>query len=73
LHSMYGEIRRPRITGGAGRRYPDLVFDSLPYIDALLRDLGVSARRKSSLLKEIFEPYRLKDYQGLVEEWNTCT
>lgn len=73
LHSLYGEIRRPRITGGAGRRYPDLVFDSLPYIDAVLRDLGVRTRRKSSLLKEIFEPYRLKDYQGLVEEWNTCT
>ncbi|KAL5359377.1 hypothetical protein BJX96DRAFT_183728 [Aspergillus floccosus] len=73
LHSMYGEIRRPKITGGAGRKYPDLVFDSLPYIDALLQDLGLKTRRKSSLLREIFESYCLKDYQGLVEDWNACT
>ncbi|KAL4896109.1 hypothetical protein BDV59DRAFT_210772 [Aspergillus ambiguus] len=72
FYNVYGEIRRPTLTGGAGRKYPDLVFDSLPYIDTLLQDLHLRTHRKPSLFREIFEPYRLEDYRDLVEEWKAC-
>lgn len=69
LHGIYGQIRRPKESGGAGSKYPDLVFDSFPYIDTLLADLGLQTMRKSSWGKEMFEPYRPQDYKDLVEEW----
>lgn len=69
FHSVYGRIRRPRECGGAGDKYPDLVFDSIPYVDCLLTDLGLESRRKRRWWKEVFERYLPRDYQGLVEEW----
>ncbi|RJE25884.1 Flavin-binding monooxygenase-like protein [Aspergillus sclerotialis] len=74
--SVYEKIRRPKETGGLGDKYPDLVFDSLAYIDVLLRDLGLKVKRKKSFFKEMFEPYQLSDYRGLVQEWKrtrACT
>lgn len=69
VHSEYEKIRRPKEAGGAGARHADLVFDSLPYIDMLLEDLGIRSRRKTSWWKDIFQPYTLTDYRGLVREW----
>jgi hypothetical protein len=69
LDSVYGKLRRPRETGGAAGRHPDLVFDSLPYADTLLKDLGLIAKRKSNWWKEIFEIYRPRDYRHIIEEW----
>ena len=60
---------------GYGNKFPDLVFDSLPYFDRLLRDLGLEAKRKGRFLgginwrKECFTGYGPEDYKGLVEEW----
>lgn len=68
-HTEFGRIRRPRETGGAGERYPDLVVDSIPYTDMLLSDMGLTYHRKQSLYKEIMEAYRVSDYKGLVNEW----
>ncbi|RAH48846.1 flavin-binding monooxygenase-like protein [Aspergillus brunneoviolaceus CBS 621.78] len=65
LHSQFGVHRYP---GGFGRRNPDFVFDALPYVDLLLRDLGLDYRRKGKSLKWL-EPYGMEDYRGLVEEW----
>jgi hypothetical protein len=69
LHGMYGAVRRPKECGGAADKHPDLVFDSVAYVDCLLGDIGVSSRRKRGLWKEMFESYGPKDYKGIVEEW----
>lgn len=65
LHSRFGKWRYP---SGFGARYPDTVFDGLPYYDMLLSDLGLRNHRKSSWFSEIFEPYNSKDYVGIVDE-----
>ena len=66
LHSQFGKWRYP---GGHGKKYPDFSFDGVPYIDMLLRDLGLKWLRKPSRWSEWFEPYGPGDYQGLVDEW----
>ncbi len=71
LHGLYGTMRRPRECGGAAEKYPDLVFDSIPYVDCLLKDLGLSVQRKRSLWDDVFQPHRPGDYQGLVMEWKS--
>ena len=48
LESVYRRLRRPKESGGAAGKYPDLVWDSLPYVDTLLGDLGLSPNRKSN-------------------------
>jgi hypothetical protein len=64
-----------RNVGGYGTVSPDLVFDSLPYFDALMRDLGFEGKRKGDLwgwknwVAESFRSYGPEDYEGLVEEW----
>lgn len=66
LHTEFGRYRYP---AGFGRRNPDFVFDAIPYVDLMLRDLGLSTERKQGLLAQCFQPYGPEDYQGLVEEW----
>ncbi|CEL10225.1 hypothetical protein ASPCAL13349 [Aspergillus calidoustus] len=69
LDRIYGQLRRPRDTGGLAGRHADLVFDSLPYVDGLLGDMGLPCRRKKNWWRELVEPYCLEDYRGLVREW----
>ncbi|KAL4940473.1 hypothetical protein BDV06DRAFT_196581 [Aspergillus oleicola] len=66
LHTQFGFHRYP---GGLGRRNPDFVFDAVPYLDVLLRDLGLKGDRKNKGWKGWFDPYGVEDYVGLVEEW----
>lgn len=66
LHSEFGKYRYP---AGFGRRNPDFVFDAIPYIDFLLRDLGLSPERKQGLWAQCFYPYGPEDYCGLLDEW----
>jgi hypothetical protein len=60
---------------GYGNKYPDLVFDSLPYFDVLMRDLGLEGKRKGTFLgiknwgAECFRSYGPEDYRGLVDDW----
>lgn len=56
--NVYRNIRQPKETGGLGDKYPDRVFDGLPYIYVLLQDLGLKVKSKKSFLKEMFEPYQ---------------
>lgn len=70
-HTEYQRMRRPKETDGTGDRCPDLVFDSIPYVDLLLSDLGLPYHRKGSWYREITEPYNLRDFKGLVEEWQS--
>lgn len=66
LHARFGRWRYPC---GYGGRFPDFVFDAVPYLDMLLRDLGLKHKRKGSWLKEIFNAYGPEDYRVVVEEW----
>lgn len=69
LHVEYQKLRRPRGAGGHGAGFPDLVFDSLPYVDILMDDIGLRIRRKSNVFADLFKPYSLRDYRDLVVEW----
>lgn len=66
LHSQFGRWRYPC---GYGAWVPDFVFDAIPYVDMLLRDLGLETRRKGSWWRDIIVPYGVADYRGLVDEW----
>ncbi|OCL10663.1 hypothetical protein AOQ84DRAFT_374704, partial [Glonium stellatum] len=59
---------RWRYPCGYGGRVPDFVFDAVPYMDMLLKDLGLRNRRKGGW-REVLEPYGVEDYRGLVGEW----
>ncbi|KPM42815.1 hypothetical protein AK830_g3724 [Neonectria ditissima] len=67
LHSQFGKWRYPC---GYGASLPDFAFDSLPYVDLLLNDLGLSSHRKTTAMMELVEPYKPKDYKGLSQEWS---
>lgn len=66
LHARFGRWRYPC---GYGARLPDFVFDAVPYLDMLLRDVGVRSHRKGGRLREWTEAYGPEDYRGLVGEW----
>jgi hypothetical protein len=66
LHSQFGKWRYP---AGYGARFPDFAFDSLPYLDLLLSELGLKAHRKEGRIAEWFTPYGPEDYGDLIGEW----
>lgn len=66
LHTQFGKWRYSR---GFGARFPELWFDCLPYVDLMLKDIGVENRRKASWWKECFTPYMPMDYIGIVAEY----
>jgi hypothetical protein len=65
LHSQFCKWRYPRFCD----RFPDFVFDALPYVDLMLQELGLRSHRKNGKIAEILEPYGPEDYRGLVDEW----
>lgn len=66
---LHNRFLQWRYSKGHGDRFPDMVFDILPYFDMLLSDLGLESHRKKNLVAELFFPYGQKDYVGLVQEW----
>lgn len=59
-----------RYTYGFGQRFPDFMWEAVPWNDVLMRDLGLDGCRKGgSWWREAFEPYRHEDYRGVVGEW----
>ena len=68
LFNRFGKWRTPY---GFGARNPDVVFEAIPYLDLLLKDLGLNSWRKGwGWIGEIFGgSYDQADYRGLVEEW----
>jgi hypothetical protein len=66
LHARFGRWRYPC---GYGARLPDFVFDAVPYLDMLLKDVGLENHRKSGRIAEWTEPYGPGDYKGLTGEW----
>ena len=68
LFNRFGRWRYPM---GYGARFPDFVFDGIPYLDLLLHDLGLRSWRKGwGWFGELFGgSYGQADYRGLVAEW----
>ncbi|RDW94474.1 hypothetical protein BP5796_00237 [Coleophoma crateriformis] len=65
LESRFYRYRSPN---GLGPKYIDMVFELMPYVDQLMRDLGLNANRKRGW-RELFEAYHTPDYKGVVQEW----
>ncbi|KAI9690387.1 MAG: hypothetical protein M1822_009349 [Bathelium mastoideum] len=66
LMTQFGLWRYP---SGFADRNPDFAFDSPPYFDLLLGDLGLRKWRKKSWLAEMTEQYLPEDHGDIVEEW----
>ncbi|KAL2267177.1 hypothetical protein VTJ83DRAFT_4454 [Remersonia thermophila] len=72
LHARFCRWRYPQ---GRGTQFPDFVFDALPYIDLLERDLGLAVGRKKKQGRvfgwwtEVMKPYGPEDYRNIVEEY----
>ncbi|KAJ4340952.1 hypothetical protein N0V95_007354 [Ascochyta clinopodiicola] len=66
LHTQFGKWRYSK---GFGARFPELWFDCLPYVDLLLKDVGVPNQRKKSWWAERFTPYMPADYIGIVDDY----
>ena len=72
LWARYTALRHPSVASGFGEQVPDLAFESLPYVDVLVGDLGLRKWRKREGWwwgREWLEPYGHGDYSGLVREW----
>jgi hypothetical protein len=81
LWTRYWHLRAPY---GHGRYHPDVVFDQVPLWDMWMQDLGLKTWRKSNggkngwgwnprnWFRELFEPYTIDDYRGLVAEWKSA-
>jgi hypothetical protein len=63
LHTEYQRMRH------LGSPHPDLVIESIPYIDLLLSDVGISTSRKGSWWKDLVEQLTPGDYRGMVQQW----
>lgn len=66
MHTQWGKWRYPC---GYGASLPDFVFEGVPYIDMLLKDIGINNKRKSSFIKELLSPYCPEDYDGVLDEY----
>ncbi|ORY56341.1 uncharacterized protein BCR38DRAFT_402501 [Pseudomassariella vexata] len=66
---LFSRFGKWRYSGANGARYPDFVFDVMPYHDLLCRDLGIAVHRKKGMLAELFEPYGPEEYANVVSEW----
>ena len=66
-HTQFMKWRYPC---GYGDTIPDFGFESLPYVDMLLNDIGLNIHRKRNQIAELFEPYKPWDYKGLAREYS---
>ncbi|KAF2764548.1 dimethylaniline monooxygenase (N-oxide forming) [Teratosphaeria nubilosa] len=66
LHTQWNKWRHPT---GYGASLPDFAFDGLPYIDLMMKDMGLKVNRKQGILADITEPYGPPDFAGIVAEW----
>jgi cation diffusion facilitator CzcD-associated flavoprotein CzcO len=65
-HTQFGKWRYPC---GYGDSIPDFAFESMPYVDLLLNDIGIKIHRKRTQIAELFEAYKPADYKGLAREF----
>ena len=67
LHNRTGKWRYP---SDYGEKYPDFIFDAVPYMDMLLADMGLEVHRKKGWFSEMTAPYGPEDYIDINDEWN---
>ncbi|KAK4097328.1 FAD/NAD(P)-binding domain-containing protein [Parathielavia hyrcaniae] len=67
LHNRFGRWRYPVDWGCC--KVPSFIFDAVPYLDMLQRDLGIDHRRKPGVLAQVFGSYGPEDYRSVNEEW----
>ena len=65
LYNRFGKWRYPT----DGTKNPSFIFDAVPYLDLLQRDLGLEPNRKGGLWSDVWSPYGPRDYQGVNEDW----
>lgn len=66
LHNRFGKWRYP---ADHGVKYPDFVFEAVPYMDMLMKDMGLYVRRKGGWWREVTEAYLPEDYADIDDEW----
>ncbi|KAF9884962.1 hypothetical protein FE257_000872 [Aspergillus nanangensis] len=52
-----------------GKKHAYMVYDYVPYIDTLMRDLGLRTKRKANPVADLLMPYRPTDYADLIPEY----
>ncbi|KAI1734291.1 cofactor FMO1 FAD enzyme [Xylaria scruposa] len=52
-----------------GRKHAYAIYDFLPYVDTLLKDLGINPKRKKNSFMNLFKPAYPSEYRGLVDEF----
>lgn len=52
-----------------GERYPYALFDWVPYLDRLMKDLGLETRRHKGVLADFFSPYGPHCYANVLDEY----
>ncbi|KAH8645854.1 putative dimethylaniline monooxygenase [Tricladium varicosporioides] len=52
-----------------GQKFPYSLYDFLPYVDTLCKDLNINSRRKPNVVAEYFSPYRPEDFNGFIDEY----
>jgi hypothetical protein len=67
LYQRFGKWRYP-IDWGT-RKAASFIFDAVPYLDLLQRDLGLNPHRKRGRMAEIWMAYGAQDYRTVNEEW----
>jgi hypothetical protein len=65
LFNRWGKWRYPT---DWGNKNPNFIFDAVPYLDLLQRDLGLNPHRKTGWIAEITDPYGPEDYQDINDE-----
>ncbi|KAI1339846.1 hypothetical protein F5Y15DRAFT_71507 [Xylariaceae sp. FL0016] len=65
LHARHARWRAP---AGYGAKFPDWIFDTMPCIDMMYKDIGVFGWRKTGW-KDLFAPYMPADFRGVVGEY----
>lgn len=66
LHNRMGKWRYPH---DHGAKHPDFVFEALPFLDTLMADLGLPVHRKDGWFSEVTQPYGVKDYSNVNEQY----
>ncbi|RBR21454.1 hypothetical protein FVER53590_01737 [Fusarium verticillioides] len=52
-----------------GKKHSYFIYDYIPYIDTLMKDLGLNPFRKSSVFEEWFVRYKPSDYKTILDEY----
>lgn len=69
LMNRSGHWRYPTDWGSS--KSPSFVFDAVPYLDLLQRDLGLTPWRKKGFLAEWYQAYAPEDYREVNDEWES--